>query len=201
VSLVACKTCGLVQRMPPLPERTVAKCARCGTVVRKHPHNALERTAAFALAALLFYWPANVYPILRITMYGVSSDNTVFDGVVSLFQHGQPIIAVIILLASIVVPFLKLVGILYLVLSTWWRSRRRRRQRTWVYRGLEVIGPWAMLDVFLLAILVALVKLGQLATVLPGPGLFAFTAVVVLTILATVSFEPSMIWEPLDPRA
>jgi paraquat-inducible protein A len=198
--LVACKTCGLVQRVGPLSPGMRAECARCAAVVRANKPNSLARTAAFALAALMFYWPANVYPILRMDLYGVHSDNTVFEGAMSLFEHGERMVAVIVFLASLVIPALKLLGLLYLVTSTYFRSPRRRLTRTWVHRGIDAIGPWAMLDVFLLAILVSLVKLGQLATVLPGRGLAAFTAVVVLTILATASFDPAQIWETPQER-
>jgi paraquat-inducible protein A len=196
--LVACKTCGLVQRLGPLPVGMVVECARCGSVIRAKKRNSIGRTAAFALAALLFYWPANVYPILRMQLYGASSENTAYQGAVSLFEHGQPLVAVIVFLASIVIPLLKLLGLVYLVVTTRLGSTRHQMLRTWIYRGIDVIGPWAMLDVFLLSTLVALVKLGQLATVLPGPGLFAFTAVVVLTILASSSFDPEQIWEPQE---
>ena len=193
--LVACNTCGLVQRAGPLPAGMRAECARCGFVVRANKPNSLVRTAAFTLAALMFYWPANVYPILRMDLYGAHSENTVFQGAVNLFEHGQRLVAVIVFLASIVIPALKLLGLLYLVATTHVRSTRGRMLRTWIHRSIDVIGPWAMLDVFLLAILVSLVKLGELATVLPGRGLLAFAAVVVLTILATASFDPAQIWE------
>jgi paraquat-inducible protein A len=170
-------------------------------VARVRTPSSLGRTAAFSLAALMLYGPANVYPILQMDLYGARSENTILEGVVSLFQHEQPLVAVIVFLASIVIPLLKLLGLLYLVTSTARRSTRRRVARTWIYRGIEVIGPWAMLDVFLLAILVGLVKLGDLATVVPGRGLFAFTAVVVLTILASRSFDPAQIWETPEDRA
>jgi paraquat-inducible protein A len=201
VTLVACEICGLVQRVGALAPGTQAVCPRCGAVVVEHKVNTLGRTAAFSLAALMFYLPANIYPILQMELYGAHSENTVLDGCVSLFQHGQRLVAVIVFLASILIPFLKLLGLFYLVITTRFASRRRRLERTWIYRIIDVIGPWAMLDVFLLAILVALVKLGELATVLPGPGLFAFAAMVVLTILATTSFDPSQIWETPDERA
>jgi paraquat-inducible protein A len=93
------------------------------------------------------------------------------------------------------VPLLKLAGLFFLVVSARWRLGKRLRTKTRIYRFIETIGPWAMLDVFLVAILVAFVKLGQLATILPGPGLVAFTGVVVLTILASASFDPRLIWE------
>jgi paraquat-inducible protein A len=107
----------------------------------------------------------------------------------------QPVVAVIVFMASIVIPLVKLAGLFFLVASVRWRLGRRLRARTAIYKFIDRIGPWAMLDVFLLAILVALVKLGQLATVIPGPGLLAFTAVVVLTLLASSAFDPKLIWE------
>jgi paraquat-inducible protein A len=103
-------------------------------------------------------------------------------------------VAVIVFLASILIPLFKLLGLFYLVFTAKFGFAQRRRERTWIYKIIDVIGPWAMLDVFLLAILVALVKLGDLATVLPGRGLLAFTAMVVLTILASASFDPKQIW-------
>ena len=104
-------------------------------------------------------------------------------------------IGVIVFLASIAVPFLKLLALFYLVATVRLRSAAWRRARTSIFRALEYIGPWAMLDVFVMSVLVALVKLGELATVLPGRGLFSFTAVAVLTMLASVSFDPRLIWE------
>jgi paraquat-inducible protein A len=198
-ALVACKTCGLMQRLADLSPGTIARCARCGWRLAKVETNALGRTAAFALAALILYFPANIYPILQMDLYGVHSESTVWEGCQTLFQEGEFLIAVIVFLASILIPFLKLVGLLTLVAATKLNLRRWRQQRTWVYRFLDAIGPWAMLDVFLLAVLVALVRLGEIATVLPGPGLVAFTAVVVLTILATSTFDPILIWQ--DPEA
>ncbi len=191
---IACNTCGLVQRVAELAPGAVAECGRCGSIVSEHKVGGLERTAALSLAALILYAPANVYPILRMNYYGAHSESTVWDGCVSLFQHDQRLVAVIVFLASILIPIFKLLGLFYLVITAKFKSARGQRERTWIYRLIEVIGPWAMLDVFLLAVLVALVKLQQLATVLPGPGILAFTAMVVLTILASASFDPKLIW-------
>ncbi len=193
--VTACKTCGLLQRMEELRPGTAAACCRCGSLLAERKIDSLRRTAAFSLAALILYIPANVYPILRMDYYGVYSESTVWDGCVTLFRNGQWIVAVIVFCASILVPLFKLLGLFYLVATTRAGSVRRQRERTWIYRIIEVIGPWAMLDVFLLAALVALVKLEQLATVLPGPGLLAFASVVVLTILASASFDPASIWD------
>jgi paraquat-inducible protein A len=142
----------------------------------------------------VLYVPANIYPILRMTLYGATSDSTIWDGVVSLMQHDQWAVAVIVFLASLVIPLAKLAGLFFLVGATVARRGRRLRWRTGLYKFIDTVGPWAMLDVFLLAVLVALVKLSTWAKILPGPGLIAFTAVVVLTMLASAAFDPKLIW-------
>lgn len=196
--MVCCKVCGLVQRQGALAPGMLAECVRCRARLGDHRPNSLSRTAAFTLAALALYVPANIFPILRMDLYGVHSENTVWEGCKTLFQRGEVLVAIVVFLASLVIPFLKLLGLFFLVVTTRLRSRGRRPLRTWTYRAIDLVGPWAMLDVFLLAILVSLVKLGELATVMPGPGLFAFSAVVVLTILASSSFDPSLIWAEPD---
>ncbi len=197
---VICSICGLVQRLDELQPGMAAECYRCGSVLVERKTNSLGRTAALSLAALILYIPANIYPILRMERYGAYSESTVWDGCVKLFQNGQWVVALIVFLASIMIPLLKLLGLFFLVVTTQARSTRRRPERTMVFKAIEVIGPWAMLDVFLLAVLVALVKLGEIATVRPGPGLLAFTSVVVLTILASASFDPKLIWAEPDKR-
>ena len=192
---IACGTCGRVHRVGELRPGTAAECHRCGSILDKRKVDSLGRTAAFSLAALIFYVPANIYPILRMEYYGAYSESTVLDGCEKLFRDGQWVVAVIVFLASIMIPLFKLLGLFYLVVTARFASTRRRRERTWIFRIIDVIGPWAMLDVFLLAVLVALVKLERIATVMPGPGLLAFTTVVVLTILASASFDPKLIWE------
>jgi paraquat-inducible protein A len=193
--VLSCPACGLLQQVEPLQPDKAAECARCGTRLAQGARGSLELTAALALAALILYVPANIYPILRMHFHGGYSESTVWDGVVSLASSNQWFVATVVFLASIVIPVLKLTGLLYLVLSTKLGMGRRLRDRTRIYRFIDLVGPWAMLDVFLLAVLVALVKLGTLATILPGPGLIAFTAVVVLTMLASASFDPRLIWQ------
>lgn len=195
---IVCETCGLVQQVEKLEPGSRAECCRCMSIIGRRKINSLGRTAAFSLAALILYIPANIYPILRMNYYGAYSENTVWEGCVNLFKDGQWFVAGIVFLASILIPFFKLLGLFFLVITTKLRSARRRQQRTWIYKIIAVIGPWAMLDVFLLSVLVALVKLQQIATVLPGRGLLAFTGVVLLTILASASFDPRLIWEETD---
>jgi paraquat-inducible protein A len=135
---------------------------------------------------------------MRMDFHGVFTESTVWDGCVKLFQDRQWFVAIVVFLASLLVPLLKLLGLFFLVVATKWNLQSYRSVRVRVYKIIAVIGPWAMLDVFLLAILVALVKLGRIATVTPGPGLLAFALVVILTILASASFDPRQIWEGQD---
>lgn len=194
MQLVTCETCGLVQRLDGLPPNTAAECHRCGATVAKRGKNSLQKTAAFTLAALVCYVPANIYPILRMDYHGAYSESTVWDGCRRLFQSGQWVVAMIVFGASILIPLAKLLGLLFLVTTTQARSSRWQLERTRIYQFVHLAGPWAMLDVFLLSILVALMKLNQLATIRPGLGAVAFTAVVVFTMLAVISFDPARIW-------
>lgn len=193
-AIYPCETCGLTQRVEPLAPGNSAECIRCGSVIASRPFGGLEVAAALTVAALVLYIPANIYPILSMSLYGTYTENTVWDGVVALMQHNEYFVALVVFLASIVIPLLKLIGLLFLVASVKWGKDRRMRGRSRIYKFIEVIGPWAMLDVFLCAILVALVKMGDLGKIIPGPGLVAFTAVVILTILASQCFDPKSIW-------
>jgi len=193
--LTACPICGQLQQMETLAPGTTAECCRCGTTLGEYKTDSIARTTALSLAALILYVPANVYPILRMNLYGAYSENTIWEGVQKLAQHNEWLVAIIVFCASIVIPLFKLLALFFLSVTARHKSARWRRERTWLYRTIVIVGPWAMLDVFVLAILVALVKLRELATILPGPGLLAFTAVVVLTLLASASFDPKLIWE------
>ena len=195
-SIVSCDTCGLVQKVEGLVRGTAAECIRCGSfVAAPSSSRRLEVVAALSLAALVLYVPANIFPIMKMYMYGVYSESTVWDGVVLLMDSDEWGVAVIVFLASMVIPLIKLAGLFSLVVTARMGWGRRLRSRTSLYKFIDVVGPWAMLDVFLLAVLVALVKLNTLAKVLPGPGLAAFTAMVVLTMLASAAFDPKQIWE------
>jgi paraquat-inducible protein A len=194
-SVIACDTCGLVQEVDGLAPGTVAECVRCASFLGGHSSaRRLELTAALSLAALILYVPANIYPIMKMYLYGGYSESTVWDGIVLLLQNDQWFVAIVVFLASMVIPLVKLAGLFALVVTARTGWGRRLRSRTQLYKFIDAIGPWAMLDVFLLAVLIALVKLNTWAKVLPGPGLLAFTAVVVLTMLASAAFDPKLIW-------
>jgi paraquat-inducible protein A len=192
---IACPVCGQVHIEVSVPPGMVAKCSRCDSAIERRSANSLHRTAALALAALILYVPANVYPILHMDLYGATTDNTVWQGAKALFDDGEWVIALIVFLASIVIPLLKLIGLFFLVTTASAKWTKLRRVRTLLYKFIESIGRWAMLDVFVLAVLVSVVKLRDLATVIAGPGALAFAGVVVFTLLASASFDPQLIWE------
>lgn len=198
---IACKSCGLVHEKPQLRAGYRARCSRCGSTLRHRTAFSLHRTAAFSLAALILYVPANLLPILHMEFYGAVTENTVWDGCVRLFKDGDWAVAAIVFLASMLIPLLKLVGLFTLVSLSWIEHPMAKAFRMWLLRIIEGVGRWAMLDVFVVAVLVSLVKLHKLATVIPGPGLIAFTGVVVLTILASASFDPQLIWEPEEANS
>lgn len=198
MNVIACETCGLVQQLENVPQQHRARCARCDSVLERHRPDSRVRTAALALAALCLYVPANIYPIMVMEYMGRHTENTVWGGVKALYKDHMWYVAAIVFVASILVPLLKLAGLFFLVVN---RGQRWQKTRTWIYKAICQIGPWAMLDVFLLAVLVALIRFGRFATVIPGPGIIAFASVVVLTILASSSFDPHVIWkgEILEP--
>src|SRR5262245_32819692 len=200
-SIVSCDTCGLVQEIEALSPGMAAECIRCGSfIAARTSARRLEVVAALSLAALVLYVPANIFPILKMYLYGAYSENTVWEGIVQLMRYDQWAVAIIVFLASMVIPLVKLAGLFSLVVTARMGWGRRLRSRTQLYKFIDAIGPWAMLDVFLLAVLVALVKLNTWAKVIPGPGLVAFTPVVVLTMVASGAFDPKLIWERRSDR-
>ena len=192
LDFVACRTCDLIHAPVSLPKAHRAVCSRCGGDLSKYKENSLNRTMALSIAALILYVPANLYPILTMEFFGASQSDTIWTGVVALAQAGMWPIAILVFLASIAIPLIKILGLLFLVATIKWNLWLQRRTK--IFRFIDAIGRWSMLDVFLLSILVAVVKLGQLATVEPGLGSLAFAAVVVLTIFAANCFDPKLIW-------
>ncbi len=192
-TVIACRVCGLVQTVEPLPPRATAKCARCEFTLVKRKSHSLTRTGALALAALILYFPANLFPIVTTEYWGAKEKTTIFDGIRGLFQTGQWPIGCLVFTTSILTPILKIVGLLLLVVTI--RAQRFRRFRSYVYRTIQIVDPWNMLEVYMLSILVAVAELGKVATVHPGFGVISFAAVVVLTIAATITFDARLVWD------
>jgi paraquat-inducible protein A len=198
--MIACKVCGAVHEGDPPPPGYISKCRRCNAKLTRTNLYGAHLTAALSLSALILYIPANLLPILQLDMYGATTENTVWQGCVNLYRDGQWGVAVIVFLASIVIPLLKISALLLLAGCAIFGVKRMKKWRATLLLLVDRIGKWAMLDVFVMAILVSLVKLQRLATIVPGRGLVAFTAVVALTLLASASFDPKIIWEDAEEK-
>ena len=199
LGVIGCEICGLVMSRP--RSSSAGFCPRCHGAVHRRKPDSLRRCWAYLIAAAILYIPANVLPVLRTTQGFDRSSDTILSGVVALWRAGSWDLALIVFTASIVVPLLKIGTMLLLLVTTQRGSTAHRPERTRLYRIMEFIGHWSMLDVFAVALLVALVHFGPLAQVEPGGGIIAFGAVVVLTMLSTMSFDPRLIWDaPAAPR-
>jgi paraquat-inducible protein A len=187
---LGCGTCHFVTRTIP-----GEPCPRCGFRLRARKPNSIARTWALGIAALILYIPANAYPVLTFTELGASQPSTILGGVRELLEADMWPLAALVFFASVVVPCLKVLGLALLLLTTRAGSRRRLRDRTRLYRFIDHIGRWSMIDIFMGSILVALLQFGEVVSVLPGPGAIAFAAVVILTMLAAQTFDPRLMWD------
>lgn len=179
--------------MAETPETTEHECPRCGYRSRQQHPKSISLTLAYSLTALILYIPANVFPFMSIELYGNRNTSTIWGGIITLTESGSWPIAAIVFLASIVIPFLKLLILFYLALTA--NTKKHARFKTTLYNIIESIGRWSMLDIFLLAILVAILKLGPWTTVEPQVGSVLFALVVIFTMVASASFDPNLLWE------
>lgn len=191
--LMGCHACGQLARAP--EETHGVTCPRCGAHLHFRKPNSINRTWALLIASMICYVPANLLPVMVTHgLFGTQSD-TIMSGVVYMWVSGSWPLAVLIFFASIMVPMLKIIALIFLLISVQTHSGRRARERARLYRVVEFVGRWSMLDIFVVAILVALVQLQGLATIAPGGGVMAFASVVVLTMFAAMSFDPRLIWD------
>ena len=193
---IGCDTCGLVSRAAP-----GMRCSRCGFRLQVRKANSIQRTWAFAIAAMVLYIPANTYPVLTVVRLGASQPSTILGGVKELLELGMWPLAALVFFASVAVPVLKLIGLIILLGSTHCGTSWALKDRTVLYRIVDAIGRWSMIDIFMESILVGVVQFGQIASVYPGPGAIAFAAVVILTMLAAHSFDPRLMWDSARDKA
>jgi paraquat-inducible protein A len=193
---IGCDTCGLVSRSAP-----GMHCPRCGFRLHERKPKSIERTWAYMLAATLLYIPANVLPVLTVVRLGAGHPSTILGGVRELIEVGMWPLAALVFFASVAVPVLKLIGLTTLLVSTQFRTTHCLHDRTILYRVVDAVGRWSMIDIFMESILVALVQFGSVASVYPGVGAIAFAGVVILTMLASRSFDPRLMWDNLHFRS
>jgi paraquat-inducible protein A len=196
--LIACHSCRLLVRRPSASNREPICCPRCGARLHLRKPNSIARTWALVIAALIFYIPANMLPVTVTTYLGSIQSDTILSGVLYFMRTGSWGIALIIFVASIVVPIAKLIVLSGLLISVQRRWAWRPEDRTRLYRITELVGRWSMLDVFVVAVLVSLVRMGYLTTIEAGVGVVYFAAVVIVTMIAAETFDPRLIWDALE---
>jgi paraquat-inducible protein A len=193
--LLACHACGQICDAGAMPPGMALACPRCHASLHARKPGSIGRTWALVLTATILYIPANLLPIMAVIYFGAGEPDTILSGVKALVAADMWPVALLVFFASITVPVLKLCGLVFLLLSVQRGSTWRRRDKTLLYRIVEGVGRWSMVDIFMISILVALVNLGALATIEPRAGALAFAAVVVITMLASMAFDPRLIWD------
>jgi len=194
--LQSCEVCGLLSRPPAGADE--GQCPRCGEELTFRKTASIQRSWAFLIAAAVCYVPANLLPVLTTTTASGSDSDTILQGVVLLWSPTGWPLSLIVLIASIMIPSAKILALGYLLISVQRGSVKNNEQRIRLYRMVEFIGRWSMVDVFVDTFTASLVQLQPLMSVSPAPGLFFFAAVVVLTMLAVESFDPRLIWDAVS---
>lgn len=196
-ALIACHDCDLLLRPQRLAAGECACCPRCGAALARGKRDALDRTLALTLAALVCFALANLYPFMTFSFEGRLQENTLMSGVISLARDGLYPLAALIFAASIGVPLVKIAGLLYVLLPL--KLGRRPWNLGLSYRLLEFLHPWGMLEVYMLGVLVAITKLSGMATIALGTAFYAFVALILLTTAASSTMDPRVVWERLEP--
>ncbi len=194
LGVIGCHTCGLVCEAPSASTRA-ARCLRCGAILHARRPDSVSRACALLLAAMIFYIPANMLPVMYTDMLGHGSNSTISTGIIEFWKAGSYGIALVIFIASVAVPCAKFLILALLLITAKRRTRRARRERAQLYRLVEMVGYWSMLDVLVVAIVAGLVKFKALADVEPCLGILFFGGVVILTMLAAMQFDPRLIWD------
>lgn len=187
--LASCHTCG---RLEPV---AAGRCSRCGTKLHLRKPNSLKRTIALLLAAVALYVPAMSLPVMRVSGISGAEENTIISGVITFWEMGSYPVAIIIFTASVLIPILKIAALIWLCLAAAGKVGGTGRKLTLTYHITEIVGRWSMIDVFVVAILVCLVRLGALMTINPGPAALSFAAVVILTMFSAMAFDPRLLWD------
>lgn len=197
--LVGCHACDLVNPVP-AHDHGHHDCARCGAALHVRKTDSIARTWALVITAFILYIPANAYPIMTVISFGKGSPDTILSGVIHLMEAGLWPLALLVFVASVAVPMLKLIGLSFLLVSVQKGSVWRLKDKTVLYRIIEAVGRWSMIDIFMISILVALVNLGSVATIEPGVGAISFAAVVIITMIASMMFDPRLMWDNLEAK-
>jgi paraquat-inducible protein A len=192
-SFIACHDCDLIHHLKTLPSRGAAHCIRCGAVLYKHKPNSLDRTLAFAFAGLILFILANSFPFLGLKIGAQVRETTLITGIHELYLQGMHIIAILVLITTVVAPFIQMMCLFYVLLPLKFGRLPKRLPR--VFRFLEHVLPWSMMEVFMVGILVSVVKLAKMAKIIPGISLYSFLALIFVLAAMTVSVDGHLIWQ------
>ena len=198
-SRIACPDCDLLQKIPILPKKTSARCVRCGAVLYRQKTDSINRTLAWTFTALTFFVLANTYPFLAMKSGGLVQETELITGIIQLYRQGLPEIAILVMLTCLIFPLLDMVGTVYILLPLK-LNRPSPKGAIQVFRLIQHIRPWGMVEIFMLGILVALVKLAKMASIIPGLALYSFVALMFSIAAATACLDSHLIWEKLDRR-
>ncbi|MGM0519326.1 MAG: paraquat-inducible protein A [Campylobacterota bacterium] len=170
-------------------------CNRCNHIVRRRVKNSLQISLALIISAMLLYIPAMIYPMMEITKFNVTTNNTIIEGIVRFIEYENYFIAFVVFVASIVIPIVKLLGLLVIFISLKVHIKMNRKTKNYIFRFIDSIGKWSMIDIFVVAILAALVQLGEIFNIKPDIAATSFTMVIILTMVATYWFDTRIIWD------
>ena len=196
--LIACHECDLLQQSRKLPMGATARCPRCGAVLYRHKRNSLDRVLALTIAGLILFVIANLYPFLTFRLEAQIQETTLITGIIELYHQGMWIVAGVVLLTSIVMPLLELSGMLYVLLPL--KFNWRPWKLPLFFRTIRRFKPWVMMEVFMLGILVAFVKLSKMASIIPGTALYAFMTLIFVLAASAAALDPHIVWDRLEHR-
>ena len=194
-SLIACHECDLLHRVQPLPDGGAARCVRCDALLYYQKKDSLDRTLALTIAGLVLFIVANTFPFLAMKSGGLVRETTLVTGIKGLYLQGMEALALLVLLTSILVPFVQIAGMLYVLVPL--KVNRVPRNLALVYRFLRSLQPWGMMEVFMLGILVSYVKLAKMAKIVPGLAIYSFVVLIFVLAGAAASLDPRIVWDRL----
>jgi paraquat-inducible protein A len=193
--MIACHQCDLLHRVRPLTHGGVAQCMRCGAVLYRRKKDSLNRTLSLAIAGIILFVVANTYPFLAIKSEGLMQETTLLAGVKELYVQNMWELSALVLITTFLMPFIQLSGMIYVLLPL--KFNRLPWRLPFIFRFLQNIQPWGMMEVFMLGILVAIVKLAKMANIIPGIALYSFAALILVLAGAMASLDPDIVWDRL----
>jgi len=199
--LSTCPACHLTVKISDNRHKHAARCPRCGSEVHPRIPDSIQQTWALVIASIVFYIPANLLPMMHVETFAGTESDTIMSGVVYFVETGSYLIAFVIFVASIIVPSLKLIILVYLLIMAQKCSNLKQQQRRHLYRLTEIVGRWSMVDVYVVGMMVALVHFGGLTEIKAGTGANFFLLVVIVTMFAAMRFDPRLIWDTKECNA